>query len=118
MADDNMKDFKTAAASAEGPVRFTIDGEVYEAAPVMPAEALLAVTGLIDNTSQSAQVQGIVAFLDDALLADSSRRLSERMRSKENPISLQEVAEVGRWLIEEVYTGRPTVPPSGSSTGS
>jgi hypothetical protein len=112
------KDFQTAASRSPEPVSFTIDGEEYLAVPLLPGEALLRMAKLAGGgESPGAAAGAVIEFLDTALVPESAERFAERFRSTENPITIEEAASVVRWLVEDVYQSRPTVPPSPSPSG-
>ena len=134
-----MKQF-TSAATDKAPIRFELDGEVFEAAPVIGASVLqdmLAIANMgelvqIDatavlNSGDKDKVMEIgkavnavsaqaMQFLDSVLLPESAARFAARMRSTTEPITLETAFEVWRWLLSE-YGARPTQPSSSSSNG-
>lgn len=67
-------------------------------------------------TAASNAVVKIMQMLDELLLPDSAVRFAERMKSKTEPIDLEQVMGVFQWLISE-YGERPTSPLSSSSNG-
>lgn len=113
------KAFASAASRAE-PISFSLDGEEFHAAPVQPAAALEAVAEVADVAGTDArmgdQFKALMSYMDLVLLPESSARLSARMRDAESPVSMEDVASVAGWLIEE-YGGRPTEAPSSSPDG-
>lgn len=58
----------------------------------------------------------VMNLLDELLLPQSAERFAERMKSKTEPIELEQVFEIFQWLIGE-YGDRPTSPLSSSSNG-
>lgn len=58
----------------------------------------------------------IMVMLDELLLPDSAKRFAERMKSKTEPIDLEQVMGVFQWLVSS-YGERPTSPLSSSSNG-
>jgi hypothetical protein len=67
-------------------------------------------------TSANDAVFAMVSMLDELLLPDSAARFAERMKSKTEPIDLEQVTGVFEWLIS-TYGERPTTPLSSSSNG-
>lgn len=116
------KQFSTGQIGDDGqpkpPVDFDIDGETFQAVPVPPAEALLAVFRSQAETGRSgASVLAIYEYLDLVLIDESAERFAARLRSKENPIDNGTVNDLFRWLNGEVYAARPTGRSNGSSAG-
>jgi hypothetical protein len=99
-------------------VEFDIDGEVFRLASVAPAMAVLDVAKV--NTAEDIdKVQIIMVFLDQVLEPDSAQRFAARLRSIENPISIDQATSIAVWAMEEVYAPeRPTPAPSSSPNGS
>lgn len=107
------KAFTTAASRATGPVEFTIDGEMYQAHPVMSGDAMLTMAKQATGEGPVGdRIAAALSFLDVALLPESAERFAARFKDPANPISLGDATDVMRWLIEDVYVGRPTEPPS------
>lgn len=99
-------------------VEFDIDGEVFRAINIAPAMAVLDVSR-VNDAKDLDRVTIIMSFLDQVLEVDSALRFAERLKSAENPITIDEVAAIAVWLVEEVYaTERPTEAPSPSPNGS
>lgn len=116
--------------------RFKIDDQVFEAIPEPPPAAVLEVTdvgdlvelvGIDPATATQAQLaklqQGMratqlkaVEFLDTVLTEESAQRFAELLRSKNNPVSFQQIQDIVQWLITE-YGDRPTVPSKSSVNG-
>lgn len=58
----------------------------------------------------------VMGILDELLLPESAKRFAERMKSKTEPIELEQVFDIFQWLISE-YGQRPTSPLVSSSNG-
>lgn len=112
---DQTRDF----SRPRNKIVFTIDGDVFEAAPVMPAQTLMEFAGHFANIGEAPgdNLDAMRGLLEMVLLPDSYLRLSERMRSKSNPIDIVQVSDVISWLLER-YGLRPTQPSSSSADGS
>jgi len=111
-----MKDFTRQRER----LQFTIDGDVFEAAPALPGKTLaefakrfadVADTSLADRLDIFADALGMV------LLPDSAAVFTKRFEDLEHPIELEQASEVIVWLLE-CYGLRPTQPSSPSSSGS
>lgn len=99
---------------------FTIDGDVFEAATVLPgdiyAEFVTRYNGTSDTDSYQQQHDSLKSALELALLPDSWQRFADRLKDKEKPIDDDQMADVVLWLLEE-YGMRPTRPSPDSSDG-
>lgn len=133
-----VPDFSAPLERAPEPIRFTVDDDTFEAYPQVGGGLLMDVisiegldqltlpddpdaelsTSELTKMSRIANTQSrkMLDFLDTALLPESAERFAQRMRSTENPISLQQVFQIGRWLLAQ-YGARPTEPPSSSDNG-
>jgi hypothetical protein len=110
-----MKDF----SRPRDRLQFTIDGDVFEAAPALPGKTLtefakrfsdIAETDLSDRLDIFADALGMV------LLPDSNAVFQKRFEDLANPIQLEQASDVITWLLEQ-YGLRPTRPSSPSPTG-
>ena len=97
---------------------FTIDGDTYEAAPVMPAETLMEFAGHFGKVGDTPaeNLTAMRGLLEMVLLPDSYERLAARLRSRENPVDIDQVSDLISWLLE-TYGLRPTRPSSSSPDG-
>lgn len=133
-----MSDIQDFSLPKREPIRFKIDDDVFEAVPTVGAEVMRDVIGMTDTIKLMSEGQdtanvspekltkaadGVkthtaraLQFLDMVLLPDSALRFAERMRSLENPITLEQTLQVWTWLIAQ-YSGRPTEPSSPSANG-
>lgn len=117
-----MKDFDEARAEREARERtFKIGGEEFTFRPAVTPEALLAynsaITGEVTPTEQewiALYDQTIVALLDPG---QDDRWLHVRRGDAPNPINVSDLTSLLEWLLEQ-QVGRPTGPPSDSSTSS
>lgn len=97
---------------------FTIDGDVFEGAPVMPAETLMEFASGFNEIGKTPaeNLRTMRNLLEMVLLTDSYQRFAERLRSRENPIDMEQVGDIIPWLLEQ-YGLRPTRPSSSSADG-
>lgn len=124
------RDFTAARAAATAePVTFTIDDDTFECVPVdrVPATAIVDLTALFDVADRSkgdagsigfgdaaTMLRAVIAFTEAVMVPASAARFAERLRDGGNPITLDQALDVMIWLVQDVYTGRPTSPPSHS----
>jgi hypothetical protein len=112
------KDF----SKAREPISFEIDGESFEAAEAIPADVLaegVTILNSIDPETATAkdQIGALKGFMEMCLFPESYERFVYRMGNKANPIDLDQVDQIGTWLVEQ-YGMRPTQPSSASTDGS
>lgn len=112
-----MKDFSKVRKKIE----FMIDGDVFEAAPAVPAEVLIEYTQEFSGMDPEKipieqQLKAFRSILALTLLPDSLKLFTERMRDQQRPIEIDQISEVITWLFEE-YGLRPTELPTDSSSG-
>ena len=100
---------------------FTIDGEQFEAASVLPgdvfAEFVTLYTSTGDTETYQQQHDLLKHALNLALLPESWQRFTDRLKDKTHPIDDDQMSDVVMWLLEE-YGMRPTRPSQPSSDGS
>lgn len=115
-----MTDVKSFAKNRKRiPFRVDDSGDVFEAAPAIPAEILAEFASRfssLDGTDTSKSFQTIVEVLELVLLPDSFTRLRARMSDRENPVEIDQLNDLILWLLGE-YGLRPTQPSSDSSAG-
>lgn len=110
-----MKDFTRVRT----PITFTIDDDKFDAAPAIPAQTLMDLTGqfsVMDEDDPAAAIAAMITVLEQFLLPASFRRFTERMGSKTDPIEFPQVNDVIFWLLGE-YGMRPTPQSSDSADG-
>lgn len=99
---------------------FTIDGDTFEAASVLPADVFAVFVTLYNDRADvdtvAEQLGLLKQALELALLPESWARFSARLADKTNPIDDDQVSDVVLWLLEE-YGLRPTQPSPSSSDG-
>jgi hypothetical protein len=99
-------------------IEFEIDGEVFKIATVAPAMAVLDVAA-VNEAKDLDKLRIIMEFLDVVLEPDSATRFAARLKSQENPITIEQCSDVAVWAMEDLFTtDRPTTAPSPSPNGS
>lgn len=135
---DFIQDFSRPKVERET-IKFKVDDDLFEAYPeiggnvLMPAISLDGLDGLVGRdqaslqalspeeqaraaTAVNSQTVRALQFMDVVLLPDSAVRFAERMRSVEEPITLEQAFQIWRWLLSQ-YGARPTEPSSPSENG-
>ena len=102
-------------------IQFDIDGDVFTAAPGLPAGTLaefgIRYADAVSDSGIKQQYDSLSAVIRLVLLPESYERFTARMTDSERPIDLEQLNEVIVWLLEQ-YGLRPTGPSSVSSNGS
>lgn len=114
-----MKDFDTERAlRVERDRTFKLGGRTFTRKAGVKPEALTEYEDMPDDVS----AQDAVAIMDRTLLAflipeDHASFNEMRSEEAENEVTVDDLADLVRWLIAE-NTGRPTSKPSPSSDGA
>lgn len=112
-----VKDF----SQARPPIRFTIDGDTFEAASDIPAEVLVQFANRFNDLNlktldPEAQYRTLMSVMELVLFPASFASLTGRTKDLERPVTLPQLSDVIAWLLGE-YGMRPTQPSSNSSAG-
>lgn len=109
---EEIKDF----ASNRKPIKFRINGELFEAAPDVAAELMMKFADqaeILDNpgatNEQRSEVIRNLFYM--VLMPESADRFVARLNDPENPIGIRIFTEVTQWILEQ-YGLRPTEPDS------
>lgn len=115
-APDGLKDFSRPRKR----VAFVIDGDIFEAPPVIPAMVLMDYTKSFaatkDTADPAANMDAMTRLLEMILQPSSYALFVQRLGDRERPIGLDQLQEVIEFLMGE-YGMRPTQQPSESSDG-
>lgn len=107
-----VKDFTTPTKDSRPTVEFTIDGDKVRA--VQPKGAfLLDLAALSASASELEQSRVITLFVDKVFDADSKALIHDRLNDDDDDFDVDDLTPVIHWL-QELWTGRPTGPPSAS----
>lgn len=101
-------------------IHFTVDDDVFEAAPAIPADLLVEfavryeqATG-VDSLQETADM--LTGVLELVLLPDSYTLLRARLKDRARPVELDQLDEIIQYLMGE-YGLRPTQVSPSSSDG-
>jgi hypothetical protein len=88
----------------EEPITFDVDGEEFEAIPAdrLPAGALAT---YFANINAGDLFKAHDAFFETVLTEDSYKRFSDRLNSKESPITVSVLGDIAAWLLGDEYMG-------------
>jgi hypothetical protein len=113
---DELKDFSKPRKR----VAFQIDGDVFEAPPVIPAMVLMDYTKSFaarkGDEDVAAQMDSMTGVLEMVLRPASYTLFLQRLGDRERPIGLDQLQEVIEFLMGE-YGMRPTKLPAESPDG-
>lgn len=117
MTSTRFKDF----TKKKPPVEFQIDDDIFIAPSVLPVptmQELADVAGSIKNETDNKKLfEKLTGIYDVILTEKSAARFQERVKSKTEPIDINQLVDIMMWLLEE-YGLRPTQPSSDSSPGA
>lgn len=115
-ATSGLKDFSRPRTR----VAFQIDGDVFEAPPVIPAMVMMQYTKTFSamgaDASADDQMAAMTGVLEMVLYPASYTHFIARLGDRERPIGLDQLQEVLEYLMES-YGMRPTQQPSASADG-
>lgn len=112
-----VQQFTTALKAAEDPsgsVTFQIDGREVVAHEPDTAQMAVLIAGFGRHRSEADKIATFIDFFEAVLDEDSVHYVIDRLLDRKDAFGVEELAQVGEWLIEE-WGGHPTQPPSGSS---
>lgn len=102
------------------PNRIVMGGEEFTLLPTIPISAAFDLVDAPepgpDATIESEAIRAIASFIRLALVDEDQPRWDDLIARREDAIDGFDVMAWGR-ILAEVYTGRPTVPSTGSSGG-
>lgn len=113
-----MKEFNTAVDEAvieEAPLEFMIDGQEVRAFRPTDGQMAMLMASMGRHTSEATRLAGIIDFFVTVMDDESHQYVVDRLLSRTDPLGLEQVTDVMMWMIEE-WSGRPTPPPSGSTS--
>lgn len=98
-----IKEFLTS--ERDEPIKFKVDDDVFVAiAPnKCPANILVRYAEtMMTGRSYTAHTR----FFADVMEEESYATFAQRLDSKDNPITINGMADVANWLVEEIYAGK------------
>lgn len=113
-----MKDF----SKQRKVIQFEIDGDVFRAHPVIPADTMIQFIQKFENIDPEAKgsqesIRALMETLETLLVPDSYKLFRSRMSDNDRAIDIDQVNSVVEWVMGE-YGMRPTQPSESSSDGS
>lgn len=104
-----FKDFGTGSLINKEPLSFKLYDEEFECYPALQGKVLLelAASSSVDGSDMSETVLG---FFEKTLKPESYERFSALINDKEKVVTVETLADITSWLVEE-YSNRPTEQP-------
>lgn len=99
-------------------VSFTVDGDEFKCWPSLAGDDLKTLGAVL---SQGVTVENVLDYLDQVfqivMVEESYIKYRQRMTDRARALDIIQIKDIVEWLVE-VYTDRPTMSPSDSSSGS
>lgn len=108
-----FKDFGSGGEVTAEPLVFKLHGEEFTAIPVIQGKVLMDLVSK-SQSEDSVEALGVVStFFGQVLENESLERFNNLLVDKERIVTMETLAEIVSWLIEE-YSGRPNQQPEES----
>lgn len=111
-----FKDFGTGGAINTEPITFKLHGEDFECRKNLQGKALLNMASYGDGSDTGAAAKAMYEFFQTALTVESYSRFSNLLSDEEKIVTVETLAEIAGWLVEQ-YSGRPISGPEHSASG-
>jgi hypothetical protein len=113
MTDNRFKDFGSGKNVEAAPLSFKIHGEEFHCVTQVQGKLMLDLVAE-SGSEDPVKSAGIVnKFFKQVLKDESWTRFESLLEDKERIVTVETLAEITAWLVEE-YTGRPTSGPEVS----
>ncbi len=100
-----FKDFGSPVADKEE-ISFSLHGEKFTAVPQIQGRILMSFVERASSNDPAAAAAITIEFFEKVLTDESWERFNALTSSKTKVVSVETLAEIVSWLIEE-YAGRP-----------
>jgi hypothetical protein len=110
---NRFKDFGAGSPVEAEPVSFKIYDETFECVKQVQGKLLLELVADSSSSDPAKSSQIINRFFEYVLLDESYARFEKLLTDKEKIVSVETLAEITGWLVEE-YTNRPEKQPEAS----
>lgn len=115
-----FKDFGSSAVfdtAALEPVTFRLDGQTFTCRPALPGSTLLSFVAAADSGEGGRASSSIPQLFSHAMEPAEYERFTTFIERSDRIVPIDTLAEIAAWLVE-VYSERPTQPPTGSPNGT
>jgi hypothetical protein len=108
-----FKDFGAGAPNDAEPISFKLYDETFECVKQVQGKLMLDLVA-DSSSSDPAKSSAIIGkFFEYVLTDESSERFQKLLQDKEKIVSVETLADITSWLVEE-YTNRPEKQPEVS----
>ena len=107
-----FKDFGATTSAAE-PLSFQLNGETFDCLPEIQGKVLLDLVKDSSSEDAAKSAEIITNFFSFVLTNESEERFNAMLSSKDKIVSVETLAEITGWLVQE-YTNRPEGQPEVS----
>lgn len=110
-----FKDFGTGSKDGREfpPLSFKLHGEEFHCVTQVQGRVLLSLTSMADVDDPVKSAEAVNKFFEIVLLDESLKRFNDLAESKDRIVTVETLAEIVSWLMEE-YSGRPEQQPEVS----
>lgn len=113
-----FKDFGAGSGTGEeaSPISFKLYDEEFHCVPRMQGKVMLNIVEDSASDDPAASARTINSFFKKVLKDESFTRFDGLLEDKDRVVSVETLAEIVSWLLEE-YSNRPNQQPEDSSPG-
>lgn len=111
-----FKDFGNGGVVTTEPVSFKLYGESFECRTALQGKAILEMAALGSGENAGDAALAINKFFAKALVEESYERFQKLLDDPEKIVTVESLAEISGWLIEQ-YSSRPIPGPEQSVSG-
>ena len=112
--------FKDFGSGGDGinktPLSFKLYDEEFQCRPALQGKVLLDLIADSDGEAGIGAAKAMTGFFDLVLQPESSERFNALINDPDKIVTVETLAEITAWLVEE-YAGRPTQQPEPSLSG-
>ncbi len=105
-----FKDFGSGISREVEPLSFKLHDEEFHCVPELQGQVLLELVSNSDSDDPVKSALLMTEFFKSALVDESSQRFDALLKDKERIVTVDTIAEVVSWLMEN-YTNRPNPQP-------
>lgn len=110
MANARFKDFGSGLVEDAEPISFKLYGEEFHCVPQVQGKLLLDLVSDSSSEDPAKSSAVVTKFFGYVLTEESLERFDKLTLDKDKIVSVETLAEITAWLVEE-YTNRPNQQP-------
>jgi hypothetical protein len=109
-----FKDFGSGSVDPNAlPISFKLHGEEFHCVKQLQGKVMLELISGSGSEDPTRNADAVNLFFSKVLLKDSYEKFSKMQEDQEKIVSVETLAEITSWLVEE-YSNRPTDRPAAS----